>query len=212
MVDKKITELTALSTPATDDVIPIVDISGTETKKITVANIIGMVLLEQHTASSSATLDFTTGITSAYDDYIAELINVLPATDSVQLLLRFSTDGCANYAAANYIWQHLYIYGAGVVNWESSSSDTGICVGGAAVSNTNAGVCGTIRLHNPGAAGTTFKSVTMDTTRYVGAIPALVHDSPNGGNISIGAVDAIRFLFSSGNIASGTIRLYGLMK
>ena len=42
MANKKITALTALSaTPATDDVLPIVDVSGTATtKKVTVANLV----------------------------------------------------------------------------------------------------------------------------------------------------------------------------
>lgn len=40
MANKKITELTALASPASDDVLAIVDVSGTaETKKITVANL-----------------------------------------------------------------------------------------------------------------------------------------------------------------------------
>jgi len=42
MANKKITELTALATAASDDVLAIVDVSGTaETKKITVANLTG---------------------------------------------------------------------------------------------------------------------------------------------------------------------------
>jgi hypothetical protein len=42
MANKKITELTALASPASDDVLAIVDVSGTaETKKITVANLTG---------------------------------------------------------------------------------------------------------------------------------------------------------------------------
>ena len=53
----------------------------------------GLVLLEQHTASSSATLDFTASITSAYDDYLIELVNVVPATNTVDLYMRVSTDG-----------------------------------------------------------------------------------------------------------------------
>ena len=41
MANKKITELTALTTAATDDVLAIVDVSGTaETKKITTANLL----------------------------------------------------------------------------------------------------------------------------------------------------------------------------
>ena len=39
MANKKITELTALTTPAATDVLAIVDVAGAETKKITVANL-----------------------------------------------------------------------------------------------------------------------------------------------------------------------------
>lgn len=39
MANKKITELTALTTPASTDVLAIVDVAGAETKKITVANL-----------------------------------------------------------------------------------------------------------------------------------------------------------------------------
>ena len=41
MANKKITELTALTTPAATDVLAIVDVAGAETKKITVAKLTG---------------------------------------------------------------------------------------------------------------------------------------------------------------------------
>jgi hypothetical protein len=41
MADKKITELTPLSSAATADVFPIVEVSGPETKKITLADLMG---------------------------------------------------------------------------------------------------------------------------------------------------------------------------
>ena len=41
MANKKITDLTALTTPASTDVLAIVDVAGAETKKITVANLTG---------------------------------------------------------------------------------------------------------------------------------------------------------------------------
>ena len=39
MADKKITELTAVTDPADADILPIVDLAGNETKKVTVANL-----------------------------------------------------------------------------------------------------------------------------------------------------------------------------
>ena len=170
-----------------------------------------LVLLEQHTASSSATLDFTTAISSAYDDYQIEFLNVLPATNSDRLVLRFSTNGGSTFIATGYIWQHLFVYGANVNGWESSTADTGVAIGGNNVANTGAGICGTLRLYNPLAAGTTLKSCTMDTTRSHATV-GLVHDGMSGGNLSVGAINALRFLFAAGNIASGTIRVYGIAK
>jgi hypothetical protein len=171
-----------------------------------------LVLLEQHTGAASATLDFTTCITSTYDDYQIELVNVLPATDSQQLVLRFSTDAGTNYVATGYQWNHMYSYAANTSAWEGSTSDTGICVGGGAVTNSGPGVCGTIRFHGPLLAGTVLRCVTMDTTRYVSAVTNIVHDTPSMGTLSAAPVDALRFLFSSGNVASGTIRVYGVAK
>ena len=53
----------------------------------------GLVLLEQHTASASASLNFTTAITSAYDDYVFKLVGLVPATNNQDIEVRFSTDG-----------------------------------------------------------------------------------------------------------------------
>lgn len=40
MADKKISELTAITDPADADILPIVDLAGNETKKVTVANLL----------------------------------------------------------------------------------------------------------------------------------------------------------------------------
>jgi hypothetical protein len=172
----------------------------------------GLVLLEQHTASSSSSLDFTTAITSTYDDYMIDFINILPATDADQLYLRFSTNGGSSYISTGYLWCHQFNYGAATNNWENSTSASGISIGGGSVANSGAGVCGSLRLYNPGASGTTFKSCTMDTTRYNSTLTAIVQDCPSRGQLSVGAVNALRFLFNAGNIASGTIRMYGIVK
>lgn len=64
MANKKITALTALSaTPATDDVVPIVDVSGTATtKKITVANLVAAT-----SAGALSSYDFGGNAISGFD-------------------------------------------------------------------------------------------------------------------------------------------------
>jgi hypothetical protein len=54
-------------------------------------------LLSTQTASSSASISFTSGIDSTYDIYKFEFINCHPATDDVNFQFNLSTDGGSNY-------------------------------------------------------------------------------------------------------------------
>ena len=56
-----------------------------------------LVLLSTQTASSSATIDFTSNIDSTYDSYVFKFINMHPATNSVEFSFNMSTDSGSNY-------------------------------------------------------------------------------------------------------------------
>ena len=56
-----------------------------------------LVLLSTQTASASATISFTTGLDSTYDEYIFKFINIHPATDNVKFEFNMSTDSGSNY-------------------------------------------------------------------------------------------------------------------
>src|ERR1041385_3074854 len=72
-------------------------LSGTDTN--------GLVILEQHAASSSAQLDFTTFISSTYDDYVIEGVGIVPASSAVDLRLEVGTGGTPTYdTGSNYEW------------------------------------------------------------------------------------------------------------
>jgi hypothetical protein len=45
-----------------------------------------LVLLSTQTASSSASLSFTSGIDSTYDSYVFKFINIHPATNDVEFI------------------------------------------------------------------------------------------------------------------------------
>ncbi len=73
-MNKKITELTGLgATPATDDVLPIVDVSGTATtKKITVANLVAAAsasTLSSYDFGGNAILGFDATLNDQTDSY-----------------------------------------------------------------------------------------------------------------------------------------------
>jgi hypothetical protein len=171
-------------------------------------------LVEAHTASSSASLPFTTGITSTYDEYSIEILNLVPATNGDNLLIQVSTNGGSTYdTGSNYFWDGgswraaaLFAPGGGV--------DTSIDVtnaNGLGVSSTAAagGACFSLRMINP-------LSGTMSTQVFgKGFVP--FSGSSTRVMVEIGgqytpttAVNAFRVVFSTGNIASGTVRLYGL--
>jgi hypothetical protein len=55
------------------------------------------VLLSTATASSSASIEFTSGIDSSYDIYQFEFINIHPATNGANFNFNLSTDNGSNY-------------------------------------------------------------------------------------------------------------------
>ena len=64
-----------------------------------------MIFISKSTASSSASLEITSGIDSTYDHYRIVINGAQPATDAANLECQFSTDG-SRYAmnVASAIW------------------------------------------------------------------------------------------------------------
>ena len=72
-----------------------------------------LVLLEEHTASSSASLAFTSWYSASYDEYMIEFVNVIPATNNVGLAVNFSVNGGSSYDTSTiYDWTQIYSYGS----------------------------------------------------------------------------------------------------
>lgn len=168
----------------------------------------GLVLLEQHTASASASLDFTTAISSTYDDYLIEFVNIVPASNTVDLSLRMSTNGGSSYdSGANY--SRTYFAQSGVTfSGIGTTGQTSILIANSINNTANWSFNGSWRLFNPG--GSIYKIV--DGKGWGLAAAARYQFSGGGAYEVTTAVDAFQFFFSSGNIASGTIRVYGLEK
>jgi hypothetical protein len=171
-----------------------------------------LVLLEQHTASSSATLDFTAFISATYDEYMIDIIDLAPANNAVNLEVEMGTGGGPTWDTGNnYEWAFAgHATGGGAPTFAGS---TGIAVLANSISN-NAGygfVHGTWRATN--LQSTAHRKTLQGTLQYV--------DSNPQSNFGMGgmqwttlatAVTGLRFLMSAGNIASGTIRIYGIAK
>lgn len=162
------------------------------------------VLIEAKTAANSATIDFTTGIDSTYDEYVIQVQNAIPSATAA-LWLRTSTDGGSTYdaGASDYGYQA----NSQAVNQDSVAQ---IQVCPTAGHSSTSGVCLTLFVVSPATAAYTQMHWTGSYITGTGLI------SPTGDGVGMrkanANVDAIRFLFSTGNIASGKFKLYGIKK
>lgn len=168
----------------------------------------GWLPLATATASSSTSVDFTSFINSDFDEYELHYHDVMPATDNVALWLRITKDGGTNWrsTAGDYTWSNLYINtttGSG-----NNSSDSEIELNRNVGNASNEGCSGVIRFFNP--SGTSrHKWFIYDGTHVDNS--GLPERSMGRGAYILdnNAINGVRLLFSSGNIASGTFKLLG---
>ena len=169
----------------------------------------GLEFISSLDASSSATLSFTGFDSSKYDSYKFTFANILPATDDAYLHALLSVDSGSNYLTAS----DSYTINA---TSEASAGDSAfIGIGNLGVSNVDGGGgSGGLEIFGPHLNKRTFivptnglNNKTDETLRGFG----FAYNDGGGQTKANTVVNAIRFLFSSGNIASGTITMYGLV-
>lgn len=168
-----------------------------------------LVLLEQHTASGGASIDFSTGFSSTYDEYVFEIVNLLNATNTQRPWIRMSTSGVYD-SGANY---SDYYHSRNRLSFSGNGSEVDTQVVTMAVDHDNGhsvGICGYVRLFQP-LSTTQYKTVMGEFTICNGA-GFMENCQFSGWWRNTAAIDGLRFLFSSGNITSGTIRMYGVAK
>ncbi len=169
-----------------------------------------MVLIQTQTASSSATLDFTTGIDSTYDEYLFTFVSVLPATDAQNLWLRVSTDGGSTWksGASDYFRVINTLSTASTNTPSGSTGENAMTLTATQSNNSGRPMGGELRIFRPSDGK--LHPVTWMMAYFDGTNHKLVTGSGfyNSGT----AVNGIRFLFASGNMADGTIALYGIRK
>lgn len=184
--------------------------------KLTAATVTyGLVLITATTASAVAAVDFTTGINSTYSEYEVHFINVVPATNNTALWVRTSTDAGATFAdtAGDYLWTIARASGTAMAVTNGSTTATSVALTAASVSSTAAtgGVSGVIKLFSPSNATA---NKTLGWSAFLPGTTASNVEAISGTGVRLATadIDAIRFMFSSGNITSGEFRLYGVRK
>ena len=174
-----------------------------------------LVLLETQTASSDSTMSFTSGIDSTYDEYIFKFIDIHPGTDVRNFTFQVDTGTNTSYNQTMTTTQF---------NAQADEAGTSAALGynnsgdqaqGSSFqsimercgNDNDSCVVGSLHLFNPSSttfvkhfmvncqAEQTAESRNFFTAGYVNTTTALTR---------------VQFKMDSGNIDSGTIKLYGV--
>ena len=174
-------------------------------------------LISTSTASSSATIDFTSGIDSTYKEYIFKFINIHPSGDGSNGVFKFQADTGTN---TNYNQTITSTYFIAYHKEDGSETSLGYSTGGDLAQGTgfqyigsgdtdsDSGISGYLHLFDP--SNTTF------VKHFVARISGNNEDNHAQDNFSAGyfnttaAITGLDFKMSSGNIDSGVIKLYGV--
>ena len=178
-------------------------------------------LIATATASSSATLEFTSGIDSTYDAYEFRFTNMHPASDGVRIAFQvnasddtgggfdtslFTSTAISAYhseadgtPALNYAGAQDQAQGAG---YQLLSTECGF--------DNDQAVSGVLTLYDP--SSTTFVKHFTSTVQGIEASDlSQVYYMAGYINQTL-AIPEISFKFSSGNIDAGVIKMYGIAK
>lgn len=165
----------------------------------------GRKLLATLTASNSATLSDTTSFTSSFKEYDIVFENVIPVTNLVSGEIQIHSGGA--FQTTGYITAYSVFTSTGVTAGGGSTTFIPISQV-SAFANTGSGVSGTFRLYGPVSTASVVKQWSGNFS-HTGNGLHIVGVSGGYWN-STAAIDGIQILMSSGNIASGTVKIYGM--
>jgi len=186
---------------------------------------VGLTFISKQTASSSSTINFTTGIDSTYKEYIFYFNNLHPNSNSEpDILINFSSDGGSNYNVTKTTTS-FYARHAENDDFKSLAYDTsqdlaqstsgqyiGFNMEGA---DADGSLSGYLHLFNP--SDDTFVTHFIANVSYMHDYPASWNQMFAGYCNTNSPINAVRFTgeHSEGQastIDSGDISLYGLTK
>lgn len=166
--------------------------------------VLGLTKLAVASISNVASVDFTAFDATRYNSYMFVHSNVVPATNAAEYNMRTSTDGGSTFdTGTNYL--------ESVVTNITLFSGTGTASTSMRlatdVANTAAiGVSGITDLYAPDETDQTITSGRYGVRSSSGGMRTCISA---GLHITAADVDAVRFLFSTGNMSTGEIIMYG---
>ena len=173
-------------------------------------------LISTQTASSSSTIDFTSGIDSTYKEYIFKFYDIYPATSSVLFTFQADTGTNTNYnqtiTSTNFRAKHTEADGGTGVEYRTArdqAQGTAFQQISEGIENDNdSSLSGTLHLFDP--SNTTFVKHFISRCNGMIVNPGTQETYCAGYFNTTTALTRVQFKFSSGNIDSGVIKLYGV--
>ena len=175
----------------------------------------GLIFISRSTASSSATVNITSGINSTYKEYIFIFNNIHPATDGTHFNFQATTNGSDfNIATTTTTFEAYNHETSGTTSLTNDpnkdhAQDTGYIN---LIDNTGAdndqSFSGFLHLFEP--SSTTFVKHFLFTGQRLSENDYSANDRTAGYFNTTSAVTGLSFKFESGNIDSGTIDMYGV--
>ena len=173
--------------------------------------------ISKSTASSDSTIDFTSGIDSTYKEYLFTFKNIHPASDSAEFSFQADTGTNTSYnqtiTSTFFNAQHRQdaaVSGLAYAADHDLAQSTSFCKIGFRTGNDDADMCISGELHIFGPSSDTFvkhfysRFSSLDTGPYA-------CDTYAAGYFNLTtALTRFQFKMNTGNIDSGTIKLYGV--
>jgi hypothetical protein len=174
-----------------------------------------MTLLQTQTASSSASVSFTSNIDSTYPIYIFKLINIHPSVDNHIFEFQGNASGGSgfNETITSTVFRAYHTEGDSTsleyVTSEDLAQGTDYQHLANGLGNANdESLSGELTLFNP--SSTTFVKHFISNTQFSEAGEGSFTHYTAGYFNTTSAIDEISFRMASGNIDSGTFKLYGI--
>lgn len=179
----------------------------------------GRVLLQTLTASSDATLSFTSGIDNTYQSYVFKFINIHPSA-SDQMEFQGSVNGGTGYGvtitSSGFKAHHTETDSATTLAYtpnQDVAQGTGYHEIFQQVGHDEArnSACGELQLFDPSSTTFVKHFVSRSSERTSGDPHYAISQFSAGYFNTTSAINALQFRMASGDIDSGTIKMYGVL-
>ena len=179
-----------------------------------------MNLLETQTASSSATISFTSNIDSTYKEYLFKFINIHQATDDKYLGVQFDTGTNTNYnqtiTSSNFRAYHNEAGDDTVLEYRTQYDQAqgtafqNLMVSSGSTNAADSGSCGYLHLYDPASSVFVKHFIAKMNFQTNSSAPYSMDTFVAGYVNTTTSLTRVQFKMDGGDIDSGVIKLYGI--